>query len=103
VNRKSIASDVTRLDSMKDSNIGYSDIPPLGDEFLHNKSICVRAKVTDGLYERQPSTGLHYAPDEIQHTAPVNLFHPSVVPNGPWQVLRKIVRCKLSSIREMSL
>lgn len=29
-----IESDVARIDAMKDSDIDYSDIPPLGDEFL---------------------------------------------------------------------
>jgi hypothetical protein len=27
-------SDLARIDRMKDSDIDYSDIPPLGDEFL---------------------------------------------------------------------
>jgi uncharacterized protein (DUF4415 family) len=34
VNRKSIKSDLARLDRMKDSDIDYSDIPPLGAEFF---------------------------------------------------------------------
>ena len=32
--KKSIKSDLARLDQMKDSDIDYSDIPPLGDEFF---------------------------------------------------------------------
>jgi uncharacterized protein (DUF4415 family) len=34
VNRKSIKSDLARLDRMKDSDIDYSDPPPLGEEFF---------------------------------------------------------------------
>jgi uncharacterized protein (DUF4415 family) len=34
VSKKSIKSDLARLDRMKDSDIDYSDIPPLGDEFF---------------------------------------------------------------------
>jgi uncharacterized protein (DUF4415 family) len=34
VSRKSIKSDLARLDRMNDSDIDYSDIPPLGDEFF---------------------------------------------------------------------
>src|ERR1700733_8138169 len=34
VRKKSIKSDLARLDRMKDSAIDYSEIPPLGDEFF---------------------------------------------------------------------
>ena len=34
MSRKSIKSDLARLDRMNDSDIDYSDIPPLGDEFF---------------------------------------------------------------------
>jgi uncharacterized protein (DUF4415 family) len=34
VSKKSIKSDLARLDRIKDSAIDYSDIPPLGDEFF---------------------------------------------------------------------
>ena len=34
MSKKSIKSDLARLDRMKDSDIDYSDIPPLGDEFF---------------------------------------------------------------------
>lgn len=34
VSKKSIKSDLTRLDRMKDEDIDYSDIPELGDEFF---------------------------------------------------------------------
>jgi len=39
VSRKSIKSDLARLDRMKDSDIDYSDIPPLGDEFFKKATI----------------------------------------------------------------
>ena len=32
-------SDVQRLDRMKDSDIDYSDIPPLGDEFFKRATV----------------------------------------------------------------
>ena len=34
MSKKSIKSDLARLDRMNDSDIDYSDIPPLGDEFF---------------------------------------------------------------------
>jgi uncharacterized protein (DUF4415 family) len=34
VSKKFIESDLARIDAMKDSDIDYSDIPPLGNEFL---------------------------------------------------------------------
>jgi uncharacterized protein (DUF4415 family) len=39
VNKKSIKSDLARIDRMKDSEIDYSDIPPLGKEFLTKATI----------------------------------------------------------------
>jgi uncharacterized protein (DUF4415 family) len=39
VNKKSIKSDLARLDRMKDSDIDYSDIPPLGDEFFKKATV----------------------------------------------------------------
>jgi uncharacterized protein (DUF4415 family) len=39
VNKKSIKSDLARLDRMKDSEIDYSDIPPLGDEFFEKAKL----------------------------------------------------------------
>jgi uncharacterized protein (DUF4415 family) len=39
VSRKSIKSDLARLDRMKDSDIDYSDIPPLGDEFFTKATV----------------------------------------------------------------
>jgi uncharacterized protein (DUF4415 family) len=39
VNEKSIKSDLTRLDAMTDSDIDYSDNPPLGDEFFEKATI----------------------------------------------------------------
>ena len=39
MSRKSIKSDLARLDRMKDSDIDYSDIPPLGDEFFKKATI----------------------------------------------------------------
>jgi uncharacterized protein (DUF4415 family) len=39
VNKKSIKSDLARLDRMKDSDIDYSDIPPLGDEFFRKATV----------------------------------------------------------------
>jgi len=39
VSRKSIKSDLARLDRMKDSDIDYSDIPPLGDEFFKQATV----------------------------------------------------------------
>jgi uncharacterized protein (DUF4415 family) len=37
VNKKSIKSDLARIDRMKDANIDYSDIPPLRRTFLNLK------------------------------------------------------------------
>jgi uncharacterized protein (DUF4415 family) len=34
VSKKSINSDLARLDAMTDADIDYSDSPPLGDEFF---------------------------------------------------------------------
>ena len=34
MSKKSIKSDLARIDRMKDTDIDYSDIPPLTDEFL---------------------------------------------------------------------
>lgn len=34
MNKKSIKSDLARLDRMRDADIDYSDIPPLGKRFL---------------------------------------------------------------------
>ena len=34
MNKKSIKSDLARVDRTKDAAIDYSDIPPLGDEFF---------------------------------------------------------------------
>jgi uncharacterized protein (DUF4415 family) len=34
VNKKSIKSDLARIDRMRDTDIDYSDIPPLGKAFL---------------------------------------------------------------------
>jgi uncharacterized protein (DUF4415 family) len=39
VNKKSIKSDLGRIDRMKDSDIDYSDIPPLGNEFLKKATV----------------------------------------------------------------
>jgi uncharacterized protein (DUF4415 family) len=39
VSKKSIKSDLARLDRMKDSDIDYSDIPPLGDEFFKKATV----------------------------------------------------------------
>jgi uncharacterized protein (DUF4415 family) len=39
VSRKSIKSDLARLDRMKDSDIDYSDIPPLGGEFFTKATV----------------------------------------------------------------
>jgi uncharacterized protein (DUF4415 family) len=39
VNKKSIKSDLARLDRMRDSDIDYSDIPPLGDEFFKKATV----------------------------------------------------------------
>ena len=37
--KKSIKSDLARIDRMKDSDIDYSDIPPLGDEFFKKATV----------------------------------------------------------------
>ena len=34
MNKKSIKSDLARIDRMRDTDIDYSDIPPLGKAFL---------------------------------------------------------------------
>ena len=39
MNKKSIKSDLARLDRMRDSDIDYSDIPPLGDEFFKKATV----------------------------------------------------------------
>jgi len=39
VSKKSIKSDLKRIDAMTDENIDYSDIPPLGDEFLTQETV----------------------------------------------------------------
>ena len=39
VSRKSIKSDLARLDRTKDAGIDYSDIPPLGEEFFKKVAI----------------------------------------------------------------
>jgi uncharacterized protein (DUF4415 family) len=39
VSKKSIKSDLARLDRMKDSDIDYSDIPALGEEFFKKAAV----------------------------------------------------------------
>jgi uncharacterized protein (DUF4415 family) len=39
VSKKSIRSDLARIDRMRDADIDYSDIPPLGDEFLKKATL----------------------------------------------------------------
>lgn len=39
MNKKSTKSDLARLDRMKDSDIDYSDIPPLCDEFFEKAKV----------------------------------------------------------------
>lgn len=39
MSRKSIKSDVARLDRLKDRDIDYSDIPPLDDAFLKKATV----------------------------------------------------------------
>ena len=39
MNKKSIKSDLARLNRMKDSDIDYSDIAPLGDEFFKKATV----------------------------------------------------------------
>jgi uncharacterized protein (DUF4415 family) len=39
VSKKSIKSDLARLNRMKDSDIDYSDIPALGDEFFKKATV----------------------------------------------------------------
>lgn len=39
MSKKFIRSDLARLDRMKDSDIDYSDIPPLGDEFFKKATV----------------------------------------------------------------
>ena len=39
MSKKSIISDLARLDRMKDADIDYSDIPPLGKAFLRRASV----------------------------------------------------------------
>ncbi len=46
VKGKSIASDLKRLDAMKDEDIDYSDIPPL-DESFFDKAVIVLPKPKD--------------------------------------------------------
>lgn len=39
MSKKSIKSDLARLDRMKDSDIDYSEIPPLGNEFFKRATV----------------------------------------------------------------
>jgi uncharacterized protein (DUF4415 family) len=39
VSKKSIKSDLARIDAMADENIDYSDIPPLGDELFDQETV----------------------------------------------------------------
>jgi uncharacterized protein (DUF4415 family) len=39
VSKKSIKSDLKRIDAMTDENIDYSDITPLSDEFLTQETV----------------------------------------------------------------
>jgi hypothetical protein len=39
-------SDLARIDRMKDSDIDYSDIPPLGDEFFTKEAVITNMKKT---------------------------------------------------------
>jgi uncharacterized protein (DUF4415 family) len=39
VNRESVKSDLARLDRMKDSDIDYSEIPTLEDEFFKRATV----------------------------------------------------------------
>jgi uncharacterized protein (DUF4415 family) len=39
VNKKSIKSDLARLDRMTDADIDYSDIPELDDDFFRNATV----------------------------------------------------------------
>jgi uncharacterized protein (DUF4415 family) len=39
VSKKSIKSDLAKIDAMTDENIDYSDIPPLGDEFFEKATV----------------------------------------------------------------
>ncbi len=39
MSKKSIKSDLARLDRLKDSDIDYSDIPPLGEEFFRKATV----------------------------------------------------------------
>jgi uncharacterized protein (DUF4415 family) len=42
--RKSISSDLKKLDKMKDSDIDYSDIPPLDESFFENEIVTLPSK-----------------------------------------------------------
>jgi len=42
--RKSISSDLKRLDKMTDADIDYSDIPPLDEEFFKKAAITLPQK-----------------------------------------------------------
>lgn len=44
VKRKSISSDLKRLDKMTDANIDYSDIPPLDKSFFKKEMIMLPKK-----------------------------------------------------------
>ena len=39
MSKRSIKSDLNRLDAIKDSDIDYSDIPPLGEEFFEKATV----------------------------------------------------------------
>ena len=39
MNKKSIKSDLARIDRMRDADVDYSDIPPLGKTFLKKATV----------------------------------------------------------------
>ncbi|MBI5447492.1 MAG: BrnA antitoxin family protein [Gammaproteobacteria bacterium] len=44
VKKKSISSDLKKLDNMKEADIDYSDIPPLDESFFQRKTVTLPRK-----------------------------------------------------------
>jgi hypothetical protein len=68
-------SDLARIDRMKDSDIDYSDIPPLGDEFFFKEAVITTIKKTYPFEEAESSP----AEDE---TTDYGRYSPDCTPTG---------------------
>jgi len=68
-------SDLARIDRMKDEDIDYSDIPPLGDEFFTKEAAISNMKKTYPFGESESS------PEEDE-TTDFGRYSPEHEPNG---------------------